>query len=160
MPPDVAAFTSAGPVKGVAAALWHPHRAWEATVAPVRIRAAQNLVDRGQPVELHLEALGRKTAMLWLRAPGEAWKPRGVRLDSLGRATVSSGPLQSDMYARLTSGGRSSDTVMIRVRLPVFLGSLNVVARYPAYLGLENEPVPTGGDTLILPGRYPARDHR
>ncbi len=146
-----AAFTSAGPVKGVAAALWHPHRAWAATVAPVRIRAAQDLVDRGQPVELHLEALGRKTAMLWLRAPGEAWKPRGVRLDSLGRATVSSGPLQSDMYARLTSGGRSSDTVMIRVRLPVFLGALNVVARYPSYLGLENEPVPTNGDTLILP---------
>ena len=147
----VAAFTSAGPVKGVAAALWHPHRAWEATVAPVRIRAAQDLVDRGQPVELHLEALGRKTAMLWLRAPGEPWKPRGVRLDSLGRATVSSGPLQSDMYARLTSGGRSSDTVTVRVRLPVFLGSLSVVARYPAYLGLENEPVPTSGDTLILP---------
>jgi hypothetical protein len=147
----VAAFTSAGPVNGVAAALWHPHRAWEATVAPVRIHAAKDLVDRGQPVELHLEALGRNTAMLWLRAPGEAWKPRGVRLDSLGRATVSSGPLQSDIYARLTSGGRSSDTVMIRVRLPVFLGSLNVVARYPAYLGLENEPVPTGGDTLILP---------
>ena len=147
----LAAFTSAGPVNGVAAALWHPHRAWEATVAPVRIRAAQSLVDRGQPVELYLEALGRKTAMLWLRAPGEAWKPRGVRLDSLGRATVSSGPLQSDMYARLTSGGRSSDTVMVRVRLPVFLGSLNVVARYPAYLGLENEPVPTSGDTLILP---------
>ena len=146
-----AAFTSAGPVDGVAAALWHPRRAWDATVAPVRLRAGQDLVDRGQPVELHLEALGRRTAMLWLRAPGEAWKPRGVRLDSLGRATVSSGPLQSDMYARLTSGGRSSDTVMVRVRLPVFLGSLSVVARYPAYLGLESEPVPTGGDTLILP---------
>ncbi len=146
-----AAFSSAGPVTGAAAALWHPHRAWEATVAPVRIRAAEDLVDRGQPVELHLEALGRKTAMLWVRAPGEAWKPRGVRLDSLGRATVSTGPLQSDMYARLTSGGRTSDTVMVRVRLPVFLGSLNVIARYPAYLGLENEPVPTSGDTLILP---------
>ena len=147
----VAAFTSAGPVNGVAAALWHPYRAWEATVAPVRLRAGQDLVDRGEPVELHLEALGRKTAMLWLRAPGEAWRPRGVRLDSSGRATVSSGPLQSDIYARLTSGGRSSDTVMVRVRLPVFLGSLSVVARYPAYLGLESEPVPTSGDTLILP---------
>jgi hypothetical protein len=42
-----AAFTSAGPVNGVAAALWHPRRAWEATVAPVRITAGQSLVDRG-----------------------------------------------------------------------------------------------------------------
>ena len=60
-------------------------------------------------------------------------------------------PLQSDLFARLTSGGRSSDTVVVRVRLPVFLGTLDVIARYPSYLGLENEPVPTGGDTLILP---------
>ena len=146
-----AAFTSAGPVTGVAAALWHPHKAWEATVAPVKLRAAQPLVDRGQPAALHLEAIGRKAAILWLRAPGEAWRPQGVRLDSLGRAIVATNPLQSDLFARLTSGGRSSDTVMVRVRLPVFLGSLSVTARYPPYLGLENEPVPTGGDTLILP---------
>ena len=146
-----AAFTSAGPVTGPAAALWHPHRAWEATVAPVRLSAAENLVDRGQPVDLHLEAMGRKAATLWFRAPGETWKARGVRLDSLGRATISTPPLQSDLFARLTSGGRSSDTVIVRVRLPVFLGTLDVIARYPSYLGLENEPVPTGGDTLILP---------
>jgi hypothetical protein len=145
------AFTSAGPVNGAAAALWHPHRAWEATMAPVRLRAAESLVDRGKPVELHLEAMGRKAATLWFRAPGEAWKARGVRLDSLGRATISTAPLQSDLFARLTSGGRSSDTLVVRVRLPVFLGALDVTARYPAYLGLENEPVPTGGDTLILP---------
>ena len=120
-------------------------------MAPVRLRAAQSLVDRGQPVELHLEAMGRKTATLYLRSPGESWKSRGVRLDSLGRATITTPPLQSDLYARLTSGGRSSDTVAVRVRLPVFLGTLKVIARYPAYLGLESEPVPTGGDTLILP---------
>ena len=145
------AFTSAGPAQGPAAALWHPKRAWEATMAPVRIRAGQHLVDRGQPVELHLEALGRTAAMLWLRSPGEAWKAQGVRLDSVGRARISTPPLQSDLFVRLTSGGRSSDTVMVRVRLPAFLGSLSVIARYPAYLGLDSEPVPTSGDTLILP---------
>ena len=145
------AFTSAGPLRGAAAALWHPRRAWEATVAPVRLRASAGLVDRGQPAEFHLEALGRKFATLWLRLPGESWKPRGVRLDSLGRAVVSTSPLESDLFARLTSGSRSSDTVTVRVRLPVFLGSLSVTAHYPSYLGLENEPLPTGGDTLILP---------
>jgi hypothetical protein len=144
-------FASAGPVRGAAAALWHPRRAWEATVAPVRLWASAELVDRGQPVEFHLEALGRRIATLWLRLPGESWKARGVRLDSLGRAVVSTGPLESDLFARLTSGSRSSDTITVRVRLPVFLGSLSVTARYPSDLGLENEPLPTGGDTLLLP---------
>jgi hypothetical protein len=147
----LAAFGSAGPVHGAAAALWHPARAWEATVAPVRIRALREVVDRGDSTALALEAFGRRAATLWLRAPGEGWRPRGVRLDSLGRATITTGPLQSDVFARLTSGSRSSDTVMIRVRLPVFLGALSVTAHYPAYLGLEAEPVPTGGDTLLLP---------
>ncbi len=147
----ILAFTSAGPVRGAAAALWHPRDAWEATVAPVRLRAVKEIVDRGQPGDLFLEARGRRVATLWLRSPGETWKARGVRLDSLGRAVVSTPPLTSDLFARLTSGSRSSDTVTIRVRLPVFLGSLSVIAKYPSYLGLENEPVPTGGDTLLLP---------
>ncbi|HYF39658.1 MAG TPA: DUF4175 family protein, partial [Gemmatimonadales bacterium] len=108
-------------------------------------------VDRGQPVELHLEALGRRAGTLWMRSPGEAWKPTGVRLDSLGKAIVSTPPLTADLFARFSSGSRSSDTVAVKVRLPVFLGSLEVVARYPGYLKLESEPVPTSGDTLILP---------
>ena len=147
----LAAVGSAGPMHGPAAALWHPRRAWEATVAPVRLRAARAVLDRGDSTALELEAFGRRTATLWLRAPGEGWRPRGVHLDSLGRATVPTGALHSDLFARLTSGSRSSDTVMVRVRLPVFLGALSVTAHYPAYLGLEAEPVPTGGDTLLLP---------
>jgi hypothetical protein len=145
------AFTSAGPIRGAAAALWHPRRAWEATIAPVRLRATAELIDRGQPAVFHLDAPGRRVATLWLRSPGESWKARGVRLDSLGRAVLSTAPLESDVYARLTSGSRSSDTVTVRVRLPVFLGTLTVTARYPSYLGLDNEPLPTGGDTLLLP---------
>lgn len=146
-----AAFGSAGPRTGTAAALWHPGRAWAATVAPVQLRADSNQVDRGEEVNLHLEAMGRRIATLWLRSPGESWRARGVRLDSLGRATISSGPLKSDLFARLTSGSRSSDTILVRVRIPVFLGSLHVIARYPSYLGLEHEPMPATGDTLILP---------
>ena len=147
----LAAFGSAGPVHGPAAALWHPRRAWEATIAPVRIRAERDVVDRGDSTALRLEAFGRRHATLWLRAPGEGWRPSGVALDSTGHARVMTGALQSDLFARLTSGSRSSDTVLIQVRLPVFLGTLSVTAHYPAYLGLEAEPVPTGGDTLLLP---------
>ncbi|MGN6391050.1 MAG: hypothetical protein ACTHM9_02225 [Gemmatimonadales bacterium] len=145
------AFASAGPVRGPAAALWHPGRAWAATVAPVTLRAAPDLVDRGDSATLLLHAFGRRHATLWLRAPGEGWRATGVSLDTLGQATVTTGPLQSDVFARITSGTRASDTVHIRVRLPVFLGSLTVTAHYPAYLGMDAEPVPTGGDTLLLP---------
>jgi hypothetical protein len=145
------AFASSGPVRGTASALWHPHKAWEATVAPLGLRAARAEVDRGQPVELQVDAPGRRVATLWIRSPGESWRPLGVRLDSLGQATVSTPPLTSDLFARLTSGSRSSDTVSVRVRLPIFLGSLSLTAKYPAYLGLESEAVPITGDTLILP---------
>jgi hypothetical protein len=147
----LAAFTSAGPVRGAASALWHPAGAWRAMVAPVRIAAERDVVDRGDSVGFQVEAIGRRTATLWLRAPGVAWHPVGVRLDSMGRAVVSSGPLASDVFARVTSGTRGSDTVLVRVRLPVFLGALTVTAHYPRYLDLDSEPVPTDGDTLLLP---------
>jgi hypothetical protein len=145
------AFGSAGPVRGTAAALWHPMRAWKATIAPVSIGVDEQLVDRGDSVAFRVEAFGRRTATLWTRAPGESWRGRAVRLDSLGQAIVPSGPLESDLYARVTSGSRGSDTLFVRVRLPVFLGALTVTAHYPHYLRLESEPVPTSGDTLLLP---------
>ncbi|HXE58553.1 MAG TPA: DUF4175 family protein, partial [Gemmatimonadales bacterium] len=74
-----------------------------------------------------------------------------VRLDSAGRATRVVGPLQADLFARLTSGGRSSDTLRVAVRLPVLIGALSITARYPRYLGLDDEPLSTAGDTLFLP---------
>ncbi|HEU5049223.1 MAG TPA: hypothetical protein VFU00_02800, partial [Gemmatimonadales bacterium] len=147
----LATLGTAGPRDGAAAALWHPARAWELTTAPVRLRASAEMVDRGDSVRLELEAPGRRHATLWTRAPGETWRPHGVALDSLGRAARVLGPLTSDLHARLTSGSRSSDTVLVHVRLPVFLGALTVTAHYPRYLGMEDEPVPTNGDTIIVP---------
>ena len=142
---------AAGPVRGVAAALWHPARAWEATLAPVRLRAVATEVDRGASVALELDAVGRRNATLWLRAPGEAWRPLLLPLDSLGRARFFAGSLESDLYARATSGRRSSDTVHVHVRLPVFLGTVTVTAHYPGYLRLDDEPVQLGGDTILVP---------
>ena len=152
------AFASAGPVRGAAAALWHPVRAWHAMVAPVRIAAEREVVDRGDSVGFRVEALGRRTATLWLRAPGEAWHPVGVRLDSLGHAVVSSGPLTSDLYARVTSGSRGSDTVLVRVRLPVFLGALTVTAHYPRYLGSRGRAGADRRRHAAPAGGNPARD--
>ena len=142
---------SAGPVNGPASALWRPGAAWEATVAPVTISAEQAEIDRGENVTLHLKATGRREATLWLRGPGEPWRSQVVELDSAGRKLESIGPLRTDLFARLTSGGRGSDTIQVRVRIPAFLGSLTVTAHYPRYLGIEDEPVPVSGDTLLLP---------
>ena len=142
---------AAGPVGGAAAALWHPGTAWEATLAPVRLRAGAAQVDRGAIVPLEVEAAGRQHVTLWLRTPGESWRPRLLSLDSLGRGRFMAGPLESDLFARATSGRGSSDTVQVRVRLPAFLGTVSVTAHYPAYLGLDDEPVPLGGDTVLVP---------
>ncbi len=147
----VVVLGGAGPVRGTAAALWHPARAWAATTSPVRLRASAPLLDRGDSVTFSLDAIGRRHAVLWLRAPGEAWRAGPVALDSTGHATRVVGPLTGDLYARLTSGARASDTIVVRVRLPVFLGSLSVSAHYPAYLHLEDEPLPVGGDTIVVP---------
>ncbi len=149
-----AAFTSAGPMRGPAAALWHPRRAWEATVAPVRLRAAAELVDRGQPVQFQLEAVGRKVATLWLRSPGETWKAVGLRLDSLGHASFTTQPLQSDLFARLTSGSRSSDTVIVRVRLA---GVSRIADRHRPLPGVSGSGERAGAHRRRYP--HPAGGH-
>jgi Domain of unknown function (DUF4175) len=144
-------LVSARPTHGRAALLWHPGEAWESTVAPLAIALSQNEVDRGARVDVLVRARGREHAILWVRAPGEAWRGQGLTLDSAGRATTTLGPLEADLFVRLTSGGRASDTLHVTVRIPAFLGSLSVTARYPRYLGLEDEAIPTHGDTVVVP---------
>jgi hypothetical protein len=142
---------SAQPWRGPGFALWSPARALRDAAKPVRLSASADAVDRGGAVRLRIEAPGRRDAMLWTRATGEAWTPVSIRLDSLGVAERDFADLRADLHARATSAGRSSDTLHVRVRLPAFLGSLLVTARYPAYLGLQDEPIPTTGDTILLP---------
>jgi len=147
----ILALLGAGPSHGDAAALWHPGRAWRATVAPVRLHASRTEVMRGDSVTLTLDAFGRRAGMLWLRAPGETWRAEAVAFDSTGRAERMVGPLDGDLFVRLSSGGRGSDTLHIRVRTPAFLGAITLTAHYPRYLHLEDEPLPTDGDTLVIP---------
>jgi hypothetical protein len=141
---------AARPTRGAPALLWHPGEAWSATVAPLQLRVSDNEIERGKAVTVSMLARGRQRAILWTRAPGETWKGQGIVLDSSGRATTSL-TLENDLFLRLTSGGRNSDTVEVKVRIPAFLGTLTVTARYPRYLGLEDEPIPTAGDTVLVP---------
>jgi len=142
---------SAGPTHGRPALLWHPGEAWQTLRAPLSLQVAGTEVERGSSVTVLATARGRRNAILWSRAPGESWTGRGLTLDSTGQTELTVGPLENDLFLRLTSGGRASDTLQVKVRIPAFLGALSVRARYPRYLGLEDEPLPTDGDTIFVP---------
>ena len=144
---------------GAAAALWHPARAWERLWRRCGSRADR---ERGGPGRLgrrsELEAIGRRTATLWLRAPGEEWQPRGVRLDSLGQATVSSGPLEQRLFARVTSGSRASDT---RAGAGAAAGVPRAAHRHRALSRLPRSRGRAGADRrrhAAAARRHPARD--
>ena len=144
-------LAAARPGVGSGALLWDPGGALESLLAPVRLTADPPAVDRGGAVRLDYEAAGQKSAVRWRRAPGEPWAGTSVSLDSTGRGRMVLRPVESDLYLHLTSGSRSSDTLHVAVRLPAFLGSVRVIARYPSYLGLDNETLPIGPDPVLLP---------
>ena len=108
-------------------------------------------VARGERGVLDLAAIGHRSATLYTRAPGEAWRATTVALDTAGNATFTTPPLAADLVARVEAGGRKSPEVHVGVRLAAFLGAFTATAHYPAYLGLEDESLPTTGDTLVLP---------
>jgi len=142
---------AAGIRRGPAALLWRPAHALAMVVSPLRLEAGQTTVKAGDSVALLMTAPGRRSVTLWTRSPGTTWAGVPITLDSAGRATRSSGALTEALYAYFTEGSRSSDTVEIAVKRAAFLASLSLTIRYPAYLRLEDEPAPVGGDTLLLP---------
>jgi len=146
-----AGLAAARPGRGATILLWRPLHALEALRAPVRLGADRTEVERGSPVRLRYDAPGQRSATLWRRAPGEPWTAEPVSLDSTGSGRTLLESVETDLFLHLTSGTRSSDTLRIAVRLPVFLGSLRLTARYPAYLDLEDEVLPVGSDPLLLP---------
>ncbi|HEX9164981.1 MAG TPA: DUF4175 family protein [Gemmatimonadales bacterium] len=146
-----ALLLAARPATGQARLLWSPGAALEWLSAPVSLRADPPVVTRGGRTRLIAEAPGLRSAELWSRLPGQPWSREQVSLDTLGRFEQEITGVTTDRFYVLTAGGRSSDTVAVLVRVPAFLGSLQARALYPAYLGLEDEPLAVPGDTLLLP---------
>ncbi|HET8632804.1 MAG TPA: DUF4175 family protein [Gemmatimonadales bacterium] len=144
-------LVSARPWSAPATRVWHPASALLDAAKPVRLRANRLSVPRGDSVTLRIDAPGRASATLYTRAPGDTWLTQVIALDESGHATRNVGPLAADLFARAASGGRGSDTVHVVVQLPAFLGSLSVMAHYPRYLGLADEPLPVSGDSVLLP---------
>ncbi len=145
------ALAMAQPLQGATTRLWAPGAAWHALTAPVRLVARDTLVQRGRVATLDLEAPGQRTAVLMTRSPGEAWHHDTLALDVAGRAVVTTGPLAAELLARVEAGGRRSEEVRVAVRLPAFLGAMQLTAQYPRYLSLEDEDLVLAGDTLVVP---------
>jgi hypothetical protein len=142
---------AAGSRGGRAALLWQPGRALALLASPLRVSVDRAVVDLGDSVNLAVSAPGRQQVWLWTRSPGTSWIRQELLLDSTGLARRSVGPLREAFFAHVTAGGRSSDTIAVTVRRPAFLASLSLTVRYPAYLGMEDEPVSLGPDTLLIP---------
>jgi hypothetical protein len=144
-------FLAAGPESGRAAGFWNPVAAWRAGRSPVRLAVDRLRVRRGDHVSVTVAAPGATRATLWTRAPGEPWRPIPLALGDSGAAARRIGPLDADLHLRATAGGRASDTLHVRVTLPLFVGDLELVARFPEYLARPDEPVVPGPEPVALP---------
>ncbi|MSR07686.1 MAG: hypothetical protein EXR93_11565 [Gemmatimonadetes bacterium] len=144
-------FAVTEPTSGRAAAFWNPVATLARARGPVQVSVDRDEVKRGERVSVRVQALGRASATLWTRAPGEPWQAIPIVLDSTGAATHVIGPLESDQFVRASAAGRTSETIRVRVALPSFLAELQIVARYPDYLGLADEPLVPGPDTILVP---------
>ena len=143
-------LSAARPLRAPADRLFDPAGTWASIAAPIELEASVREVDAGGSVRLTIRAPGAGSVELRHRAPGETWTVLPLEPED-GVATLTLGPLDADLFAVASRGGRDSDTVHVAVRIPAFLGSLTVTATYPAYLGLEPEPLPLGADSLVLP---------
>lgn len=128
-----------------------PREAWAVLAAPLELRADRLQVERGGAVRLAVRAPGRSRVLLWTRAPGTTWMSLPVNLDSVGRGEAEIGPLFAGLFAHLTDGRRSSDTLEVTLIHPTLLAALTLTLRYPRYLGLEDEPIGSGPDTVLVP---------
>jgi hypothetical protein len=145
------AATLAAARPGAGTDFWRPLDVLRRSHGAVRLTVDRSAVRRGDTVWATVRAAGRPSAVLHVRAAGEPWRSVPLDLDTAGAATVPLGPLDSDRYLHATSGGRGSDTALVRVNPAPFLADLSLLARYPAYLGRSDEPLPVGPDTVLLP---------
>ena len=144
-------LAAARPMRAPSDLLFDPAGVWTAMASPIRLSAWRTEVDRGDSVRFTVEAPGAVEVTFRYREPGETWSALTLEPDAAGSATVTVGPLENDIYAFASRTGRSSDTTLVHVRVPAFLGPVSVTAQYPAYLGLEPEPLPLGADSIALP---------
>ncbi|UCG86446.1 MAG: hypothetical protein JSW71_21530 [Gemmatimonadota bacterium] len=143
-------FLLSGPTSSAGNQFWHPITTLARSLGPVVLTVDRLEVRRGDTVTASVAAVGRRSATLWTRQPGEPWNSSPMRLDSAGTARVRLGPLDSDFFVTAVSGKRGSDTVHVRVLRPAFLTDLQLLARFPRYVERPDELL-VPGETALLP---------
>ena len=143
-------FVATGPTGPGGRTFWRPAALLAASWSGVSLKVDQTEVLRGATVRASVSAPGRAAATLFTRAPGEAWTPTAVSLDTAGRAEVPIGPLDADRFVRAVAGRHESRTIRIQVAVPAFLADLSMVARFPTYLDRSDEPL-VSGDSVLVP---------
>ena len=146
----VSLLALSGPGSRRGSTFWHPISVLGAARGAVTLTLDREEVRRGDSVTVYITAEGRRTATLWSRAPGEPWNTTAIGLDTVGRASTTVGPLDSDRFFRAVSGRSSSETVQVRVAFPAFLSDLILSAEFPAYLERPDAPL-YPGDSVFLP---------
>lgn len=153
-------FLGAGPTNFTSASFWKPWAVFVGVASPIRLSTSHDEIRRGETVTVSIAAGARAAVTLWSRAPGESWRDERVQLDGSGRASIDVGPLTSDRFFTATAGRVSSDTLHVRVSLPIFVSELSLLARYPSYLEKTDKPLFPGtpvtlprGTRVITQGR-------
>ncbi len=146
----VSLLALSGPGSRRGSTFWHPISVLGAARGAVTVTLDREEVRRGDSVTVSITAEGRRTATLWSRAPGEPWHTTAIELDTVGRASTTVGPLDSDRFFRAVSGRSTSETVQVRVAFPAFLSDLVLSAEFPAYLE-RPDALLYPGDSVFLP---------
>lgn len=133
-------------------ALLNPFDAWRgALVEPLRFEDAPSRVQRGSPLSLDIHAPGRRDVTLRWRSRGEGWRETEIAVDAEGRARADLGAVEAELAVVVSDGRAGHDSLLIAVVDRPFVGDVEVLARYPGYLGRGDERL--GADAPI---RIPA----
>jgi len=140
-----------GPRSAPGSDFWRPVEVVRRAGGPIEVAAEPMEVARGASVRVRIHAPGRAEVRLEVRAPGETWSASSVVLDPAGNAAVVLGPLTADRFLRAVSGDRASETVHVRVTLPLLLTDMELRARFPDYTERPDEILSAASDTVWLP---------
>jgi len=133
-------------------ALLHPADAWAGTLLPsITFDDPQAGLLRGDTALLRVRALGRATITVRQRATGGAWRDSTLAVRE-GAARWRVGPLDADLVLVATDGRATSDTLHLRLAERSFVGDVTIAARFPAYLGRQDETLPSDGAVRVPQG--------
>jgi len=144
-----AAFALAGDAALVLASPLAAVRAGFGSYVAIRVSATR--VPKGGEVLVTVSASAAAGPALHVRESGELWRTVALRADAAGRARLRLRGVRATTHLYASAGGATSDTVTIRVLEPAFLTGFSVTARFPEYIGREDEVLPADSGALALP---------